>query len=73
MVTARRKGTEVDNSPMQDAPQAQSAPDSLFNALLSASDEDSAKGEKTLDDREVTGKKLNICITHHSYPPPVSH
>ncbi|KAB5592842.1 Cytochrome P450 family protein [Ceratobasidium theobromae] len=65
MVTARRKGTEVDNSPMQDAPQAQSAPDSLFNALLSASDEDSAKGEKTLDDREVTGNVFVFLFAGH--------
>ncbi|CUA70459.1 hypothetical protein RSOLAG22IIIB_04197 [Rhizoctonia solani] len=65
MVAARRSGTETNNNEMQDDPSAVTAPDSLFNILLSASDEHAGKGEQKLSDRDVVGNAFLFLFAGH--------
>ncbi|EUC54929.1 cytochrome P450 family protein [Rhizoctonia solani AG-3 Rhs1AP] len=65
MVAARRAGTGTDGSDMQEGPQAQTSPDSLFNILLSASDEHAGKGEKKLSDSDVMGNAFLFLFAGH--------
>ncbi|CAE7126410.1 unnamed protein product, partial [Rhizoctonia solani] len=65
MIATRRAGTGADGSEMQEAPHAQTAPDSLFNILLSANDEHSSKGEQKLSDSDVAGNAFLFLFAGH--------
>ncbi|CAE6480258.1 unnamed protein product [Rhizoctonia solani] len=65
MVASRRTGTGADGNELQEASHAQTAPGSLFNILLSASDEHSGKGEQKLDDSDVAGNAFLFLFAGH--------
>ncbi|ELU41671.1 cytochrome P450 [Rhizoctonia solani AG-1 IA] len=65
MVGLGRKSSEITSEQLQDGHQTQLAPDSLFNILLSANDENMEDEKKGLDDREVAGNIFLFLFAGH--------
>ncbi|KAJ1305795.1 hypothetical protein OPQ81_010525 [Rhizoctonia solani] len=65
MIASRRTDAGTDSNEVQEVPYAQTSPDSLFNILLSASDEHAAKGERKLSDSDVAGNAFLFLFAGH--------
>ncbi|CAE6434477.1 unnamed protein product [Rhizoctonia solani] len=65
MTAARRMGARIDGSELQNDPDAQGTSDSLFDLLLSASDEPSEKSGQKLSDSDVGGNAFLFLFAGH--------
>ncbi|CAE6474193.1 unnamed protein product [Rhizoctonia solani] len=64
MTAARRAGESINGNELEE-PHAEAASDSLFDILLSASEEDSGKAKQKLSDKDVAGNAFLFLFAGH--------